>query len=135
MGPLRRPRPISVLALALHEAVDGAGGETATYRWPAIEAVDAGHVDGQALRGLAADAVGQDFDVDVLRDALARVGRSHQDAVALGMFGTPTLIDGDATAYLKLAEQPTRDRARAVLDTVLGVLTGAPEVAEIKRPA
>jgi predicted RNA-binding protein with EMAP domain len=36
--------------------------------------------------------------------------------------------------YLKLAEQPARGRARAVHDAVLAVLSGAPEIAEIKRP-
>jgi hypothetical protein len=50
------------------------------------------------------------------------------------VFGTPTLVDGDAWAYLKLPEQPSPDRARAVHDTVLAVLSGAPEVAEIERP-
>jgi hypothetical protein len=62
------------------------------------------------------------------------VARSHQDAVGLGVFGTPTLVDGGASAYLKLAEQPAPGRARAVHDAVLAVLSGAPEVAEIKRP-
>jgi hypothetical protein len=125
---------VSVLALALHEAVDAAGGGTASYRWRAIDAFDAGRVDGQALRALAADAAGEDLDGQALREGLTRVARSHQDAVALGVFGTPTLADGGARAYLKLAEQPAAGRARAVHDAVLAVLAGTPEVAEIKRP-
>jgi hypothetical protein len=125
---------LSVLVLALHEAVDAVGGDTASYRWRAIDAFDAGPVDGQALRALASDAAGQDLDGEALREGLARVARSHQDAVGLGVFGTPTLVDGGASAYLKLAEQPARGRARAVHDAVLAVLSGAPEVAEIKRP-
>jgi protein-disulfide isomerase len=124
----------SVLALALYEAVDAAGGDTASYRWRAIDAFDAGQVDGQALRALAADAAGQDLDGEALREGLARLARSHQDAVDLQVFGTPTLVDGGASGYLKLAEQPTRGRARAVHAAVLAVLAGAPEVAEIKRP-
>jgi hypothetical protein len=125
---------LSVLALALHEAVDAVGGDTASYRWRAIDAFDAGPVDGPALRSLAADTAGQDLDSGALREGLARVSRSHQDAVGLQVFGTPTLVDGGAHAYLKLAEEPAPGRARPVLDAVLAVLTGAPEVAEIKRP-
>ncbi len=125
---------VSVLALALHEAVDAAGGNTATYRWRAIDAFDAGRVDGQALRRLAADAAEQELDGEALREGLSRVARSHQDAVALQVFGTPTLVDGDACAYLKLAEQPAPSRVRAVHDAVLVVMSGTPEVAEIKRP-
>jgi hypothetical protein len=125
---------VSVLALALHEAVDAAGGDTASYRWRAVEAFDAGRVDGPVLRALAADAAGHDLDDDALRDGLGRLARSHQDAAALGVFGTPTLVDGHASAYLKLAEQPAPDRARPVLDAVLTVLSGTPEVQEIKRP-
>ena len=125
---------LSVLALALHKAVEAAGGDTASYRWRAIDAFDAGRVDGPALRALATDAAGQDLDSEALREGLARVARSHQDAVGLGAFGTPTLVDGGARAYLKLAEQPAPGRARPVLDAVLAVLSGTPEVAEIKRP-
>ena len=125
---------VSVLALALHEAVDAVGGDTASYRWRTIDAFDAGRVDGPALRRLAEDAAGQSLDDERLREGLSCVARSHRDAVALRVFGTPTLVEGDACAYLKLAEQPSSDRARAVHDTVLTVLSGAPEVAEIKRP-
>jgi hypothetical protein len=81
---------VSVLALALHEAVDVAGLDPAVYRWRAVD--------------------------------------------AFGVFGIPTLADGTATAYLKLAEQPAPDRARPVLDAVLTVLRATPEVVEIKRP-
>ncbi len=125
---------VSVLALALHEAVDAAGGDPAVYRWRAVDAFDAGRVDGGVLRALAADAAGHDLDDQALREGLARVAKSHQDAVALGVFGTPTFVDGGASAYLKLAEQPAPDRARPVLDAVLTVLRATPEVVEIKRP-
>ena len=123
-----------VLALALHEAVDAVGGDTASYRWRAMDAFDAGRVDGQALRSLAANATGHDLDGEALHEGLARVARSHREAVDLQVFGTPTLVDGGARAYLKLAEQPAPGRARPVLDAVLAVLSGTPEVAEIKRP-
>ena len=125
---------MSVLALALHEAVDAAGGDTASYRLRTVEAFDSGRVDAQALRALAADAAGGALDDNAVRGGLARVAASHGDAVAAAVFGTPTLLDGDAGAYLKLAEQPTLGRARPVLDAVLTILRGTPEVQEIKRP-
>lgn len=138
-GPADWDRPdalarISVLALALHEAIDDVQGDTASYRSRAVDAFDAGRVDGQLLRALAQEAAGRRLDDQALRDGLGRVAASHRDAVALGVFGTPTLVDGDAIAYLKLAEQPAPDRAIAVLDAVLTVLRATPEVQEIKRP-
>ena len=42
--------------------------------------------------------------------------RPHQDAVGLRAFGTPTLLEGGARAYLKLAEQPPPD-GRAMSST------------------
>jgi len=106
LSAARPPGSGSVLALALHEAVDAAGGDPAIYRWRAVEAFDAGHVDGAVLRALAADAAGHALDDKALREGLARVATSHQDAVARGVFGTPTFVDGGASAYLKLAEEP-----------------------------
>ena len=125
---------VSVLALALHEAVDAAGGDTASYRSRTVDAFDAVRVDADALRALAAHAAGNDLDDQALRDGLARVATSHQGAVALAVFGTPTFVDGDARAYLKLSEQPAADRARPVLDAFLTALRATPEIAEIKRP-
>ncbi len=138
-GPAEWDRPdalarISVLALALHEAIDAVEGDTASYRSRAVDAFDAGRVDPPALRALAEDAAGRGLDDQALRGGLARVAASHRDAFALGVFGTPTLVDGDASAYLKLAEQPAPDRAVPVLDAVLTVLRATPEVQEIKRP-
>jgi hypothetical protein len=137
-GPPEWDRPdaldrVSVLALALHETVDAAGGDTGSYRLRAVDAFDAGRVDAAVLRGLAEETVPPLGD-DAVREGLARVAASHQDAVALGVFGTPTLVDGAASAYLKLAEQPAPDRAQPVLDAVLTVLQDTPEVQEIKRP-
>ena len=124
---------MSVLALALHEAVDAAGGDTASYRWRAVEAFDAGRVDAPSLRALAAHAAGHDLDDEALRNGLRSVGQSHEQALSLKVFGTPTLVDGGASAYLKLADQPTPARARAVYNAVLAVVTDTAEVAEIKR--
>ncbi len=125
---------VSVLALALHEAVEAAGGDVAAYRWTAMEMFDRGRVEGQQLRELAARVVGRYLDDEAVRAALRSVGQSHEQALSLKVFGTPTLVSGGASTYLKLTEQPTPARTRRVYDAVMAVLTDTPEVAEIKRP-
>lgn len=125
---------VSVLALALHEAVEAAGGDVAAYRWTAMEMFERGRVEGQQLRELAARVVGRDLDDEAVRAALRSVGQSHEQALSLKVFGTPTLVSGGASTYLKLTEQPTPARTRRVYDAVMAVLTDTPEVAEIKRP-
>jgi hypothetical protein len=125
---------VAVLALALHEAIEGACGDSAGYRWGAMEMFEAGRVDADDLRRLADTATGGALDDEQLHRGLGAVAESHRHAAALGVFGTPTLVDGDARAYLKLAEQPAPQRARAVFSSVTAVLHDTPEVAEIKRP-
>lgn len=139
-GPPEWERPdaldhVSVLALALHEAVARAGGDVDAYRAAAMALFEQGRVDGAALRSLAADRGGVDPDRAALQDGLAAVGAAHREGLARGVFGTPTLLDGAGAAYLKLAEEPAPERAQAVYDAVLAVVRGAPEVQEIKRPA
>ncbi len=125
---------VSVLALALHESVQTAGGDVSSYRWAVMDMFENGQVDIHALHQHATAAVGSELDDEQVRRGLAGVARSHRDALALAVFGTPTLVDGDAAAYLKLAAQPSPERVRAVFSAVDAVLHGAPEVAEIKRP-
>ena len=125
---------LSVLALALHEAVEAVGGDVPAYRWEAMELFEQGRVDGQQLREKAAGAAGAGLDDGAVRTALRSVGQWHEQALSLQVFGTPTLVTRGARAYLKLAEQPAPERARAVYDAVLAVLNDTPEVAEIKRP-
>jgi hypothetical protein len=117
---------VSVLALALHEAVEAAGGDVAAYRWTAMEMFDRGRVEGQQLRQLAARVAGRDLDEEAVRAALRSVGQSHEQALSLQVFGTPTLVSGGASTYLKLTEQPTPARARRVYDVVMAVLTDTP---------
>jgi hypothetical protein len=124
---------VSVLALALHEAVEAAGGDVAACRWTAMEMFERGRVEGQQLRELAARVVGRDLDDEAVRAALRSVGQSHEQALSLKAFGTPTLVSG-ASTYLKLTAQPTPARTRRVYDAVMAVLTDNPEIAEIKRP-
>lgn len=126
---------VSVLALALHEAVDEVGGDVDAFRWRAMQLFEDGQVDGRALRGLASSVGGRDLGESIVDDGLRRVGQSHRDAVAMGVFGAPTFISDSGSAYLKLSEQPAPDRARAVYEATMAVLRRTPEVAEIKRPA
>ena len=126
---------VSVLALALHEAVDAAGGDVAAYRWQTMELFERGRVDAQQLRRVAAGVGGRDLDDQSVGHGLRAVGQSHQHALSLQVFGTPTFVGERGSAYLKLAEEPTRARARAVHDAVLAVVNDTPEVAEIKRPS
>lgn len=126
---------VSVLALALHEAVETAGGDSAAYRWSAMEAFEQGRVDQTALAELAAQAAGHALDDQQLRDGLAAVAASHQHALTLDVFGTPTLVDREHRAYLKLAQMPSQERTRSVFDALTAVLMATPEIAEIKRPS
>jgi hypothetical protein len=125
---------VSVLALALHEAVEAAGGDVGVYRWTAMELFERGTVEGQQLRELAARVLGRELDDEVMRAALRSVGQSHEQALSLKVFGTPTLVSGGASTYLKLTEQPTPARTRPVYDALMAVLTDTPEIGEIKRP-
>ena len=126
---------VSVLALALHEALHLLDGDAEAFRRRAMELFEDGHVDAQALRELASSAAGRQLEEQEVGDGLRRVGQSHQHAVSLHVFGAPTLVSDGGSAYLKLAEQPEPARAHAVYEAVLAVLQGTPEVAEIKRPA
>ncbi len=112
-----------------------ASGNVSSYRWAVMELFEDGQVDADALHQHAAAAVGTALNDEQVRDGLADVARWHQHALTLSVFGTPTLIDNAAAAYLKLAEQPAPERVRAVFDAVDVVLRGTPEIAEIKRPA
>ena len=125
---------ISVLALALHEAVDAGGGDVAAYRWQAMQMFEGGRVGHRELRELAARILGKTLDDRSVGEGLRSVGESHQHALSLQVFGTPTFVGGNGSAYLKLTDQPTPARARAVYDAVLAVVNHTPEVAEIKRP-
>ena len=125
---------VSVLALALHEAIDTLGGDVDAYRWETMEWFEQRRVQGQQLRELAGRVLSRDLEDEVVQHGLPRVGQSHQQALSLKVFGAPTFVTDGGSAYLKLAEQPTPDRVRAVYDAVVVVLDQTPEVAEIKRP-
>ena len=67
-------------------------------------------------------------------ETLAQVGRDHEEAVAGGIFGTPTFVFEDGTAaYLKTYTPPEADTMDAFND-VIGAVRGRKYVGEIKRP-
>jgi hypothetical protein len=125
---------VSVLALALHEAVQATGADVDAYRHQAIDLFESGPVDAHTLRQLAARVTGRDLDEETTRAGLAGVAQAHGVALSLGVFGTPTFVGSTGAAYVKLDQQPNTARARAVHQAVVAVLDDTPEVAEIKRP-
>ncbi len=68
-------------------------------------------------------------------EAWAAVGRDHEAAVALGVFGTPTLVVGDQAVFLKMQPLPENESALEVLEEVLDLLTRRRYVLELKKPA
>lgn len=68
-------------------------------------------------------------------EAWAAVGRDHEAAVALGVFGVPTLVVGDRGVFLKMQPLPATESALGLLDEVLGLLTRRPYLFELKQPA
>jgi 2-hydroxychromene-2-carboxylate isomerase len=81
------------------------------------------------------------FDMDRLRidlnDAtiLDRLVEQHAEAVAEGVFGTPTLFfENGASGFLKMMPPPTGDQAVRAWERVRGLLAEESTIAEIKRP-
>jgi 2-hydroxychromene-2-carboxylate isomerase len=81
------------------------------------------------------------FDLDQLRSDLADITildhliEQHQEAVAEGVFGTPTLFfDNGGSGFLKMMPPPTGDDALRAWDRVRGLVAEESTIAEIKRP-
>ena len=103
------------------------------------------HDDGRDLRDEAVvrDVLrGQGVDDDAVFDAIAdgwpravfRAG--HEAAVAdHQVFGVPTFIAGDASAFVRIMSRPDGDAAlaRATVDHVLDLLVSHPELNEFKH--
>jgi predicted DsbA family dithiol-disulfide isomerase len=86
-------------------------------------------------------AVGAGLDLDDFRrdvaspDILERLERDHTEARdRFGVFGTPTFVFPDGSAYLRLAHVLEGGAALRVFDSVVGTIAREPEVLEIKRP-
>lgn len=128
---------VSVFALALGHAAREA--DFNRYHHAVFEAMHAQEVKlgDDELLAFAAEA-----GVDAERAAaergrwVASVGAEHRDAVArLGVYGTPTIIQGDSGTYLRLHEVPgSSDDAISLLDSLAGVAASTADLVELFRP-
>jgi len=85
-----------------------------------------------------AEAAGIDLDkfVAVIDDpkTLEQIGQDHEEAVSLGVFGTPTFVFEDkSTAFLKMFTPPEEDTMSA-FDNFIGIAANRKYFGELKRP-
>lgn len=125
---------VSLIALAVHEAVRAAGGDVDGYRRAMFTAWhdQPGRLATADIVDLGRSAGLTRFDHDRAFSALAA---EHAAAEALGVFGTPTLIfDDDQAIFVKLDTVPDdRARGESVWSQVRALSTGAPELREWHR--
>lgn len=67
-------------------------------------------------------------------EALAEIGRDHEEAAAQGVFGTPTLVFEDGSAVFVKTFTPPEDESMSAFNHLLGVSRGKRYFGEIKRP-
>jgi 2-hydroxychromene-2-carboxylate isomerase len=74
----------------------------------------------------------QDLNDPAILEPLAR---QHQEALALGVFGTPTLVfENGLSGYLKMLPAPTGEEALHAWEHVKAVIADGAYIQEIKRP-
>jgi predicted DsbA family dithiol-disulfide isomerase len=99
-----------------------------------LDIEDPNVIDGvAAASGLDAD----EFRRDIADPAsLMALARDHQEArTRHGVFGTPTFVFPDgAAAYVRLGQRPMNGQAVRILDEIVGIAAGEPDILEIKRP-
>lgn len=71
------------------------------------------------------------------RRHLAAVGKDHEEAASLGIFGVPTLLfDGREPTFLKMRPVPDSvDEAMRLFEGLWTLTSGHPYVLELKKPA
>jgi predicted DsbA family dithiol-disulfide isomerase len=75
------------------------------------------------------------FKVDIDDpEALAEIGRDHEEAAAQGVFGTPTLVFEDGSAVFVKTFTPPEDESMSAFNHLMGVSMGKRYFGEIKRP-
>jgi len=127
---------VSLVALAVFEAVRDAGGDTDGYRRQMFSAWHDEHdrygrLSSADIVGFAQAAGLEGFDHEA---AFARVAAEHAVARALGVFGTPTFVFGeDQVVFVKLDAVPAPDRARGLWQSVRDTATGQPALREWQR--
>lgn len=67
-------------------------------------------------------------------DTLATVGRDHDRAAELGVFGTPTFVFSDDPPMFLKTYTPPAEEAMTVWGHFIGLSRGAKYVGEVKRP-
>ena len=126
---------VSLVALAVHEAVRAAGGDLDGYRQRMFTGwhEETGRLTTEDIVGFGRDAGLRGFDHDA---AFAALAAEHAEAKKLGVFGTPTFVFDDGQAvFVKLDAIPAADRVRSLWDTVRLLGAGEPELAEWHRVA
>jgi hypothetical protein len=74
----------------------------------------------------------RDLDDPTILEPLAQ---QHQEAIALGVFGTPTLVFANGlSGYLKMLPSPTGEEAVRAWEHVKAVIADSAYIQEIKRP-
>lgn len=129
---------VSLMALAVFEAVAAAGGDTDGYRRQMFSAWHDEHdtygrLSGEQIVGFGRAAGLTGFDRE---EAFDRVASEYRAGAALGVFGTPTLVFApDQAAFVKLDGVPDADAGRRLWGSVEDLATGQPALKEWQRPA
>lgn len=124
---------VSLIALAVHEAVAAAGGDLDAYR---NRMFDAWHHEPGRLSTADIVSFGQAAGLDEFEHdkAFAALAEDHAAAVELGVFGTPTLVYPDAgAAFVKLYATPAPERATGLWATTRTLADSTEELAEWHR--
>jgi len=124
---------VSLIALAVHEAVRAADGYLDGYRRRMFSAWhnQTGRLSTSDIVGFGREAGLGEFDREAAFTALAA---EHAAARALGLFGTPTLVFGSGhAAFVKLNAVPAQDRADPLWDQVRQLAIGEPSLREWQR--
>jgi len=124
---------VSLVALAVHEAVRSEGGDVACYRRRMFAGWhdEPGRLSTQDIIGFGLACGLTHFDHDT---AFAAVAADHAEAKQLGVFGTPTLVfSDDQVAFVKLDAVPAADRAGPLWVSVRQLATAEPALREWQR--
>jgi len=124
---------VSLIALAVHEAVRAADGDLDGYRRRMFSAWhdETGQLSTDDVVGFGRQVGLGEFDREV---AFAALAAEHAAGQALGVFGTPTFVFGSGqVAFVKLDAVPAQDRADPLFDRVRQLATGEPSLREWQR--
>ncbi len=124
---------VSLIALAVHEAVRADEGDLDGYRRRMFSAWhdETGRLSTDDVVGFGREAGLGEFDREA---AFAALAAEHAAGQALGVFGTPTFVFGSGqAAFVKLDAVPAGDRADPLFARVRQLATGEPSLREWQR--